>query len=227
MDLEPAETSRPDGTPAPVSGRPALSPGDLAAFEKAIRETGPRMLAVALRVLGNEADAAEAVQDAYVSAFRNLGTFQGGSQLSTWLHRIVVNAALMKRRSRGRRHERSVEDLLPRFDDTGHRTGVEPAWDETADELAERAEVRVSVRRHIEELPDDFREVIMLRDIEQLDTQEAAEVLGISAAAVKTRLHRARMALRTLLERDLSPPEPDIQIEGLPRSTDPAGGTAR
>lgn len=183
-----------------------LRAGDGAAFELLVREAGGRMLAVARRLLSNEEDAREAVQDAFVSAFKSLDRFEGASRITTWLHRITVNAALMKRRAKVRRPERSIDDLLPRFYEDGHRINPRPAWQPLPDELLERAETVSMVRRLIDDLPDDYRTILILRDIEELDTSASAEALGISEAAVKTRLHRARQALRTLLEQELTPP---------------------
>jgi RNA polymerase sigma-70 factor (ECF subfamily) len=181
----------------------ALRRGDAAAFEVMVRQCGGRMLATARRMLGDESDAADAVQEAFLAAFKSIDRFEGGSLLSTWLHRITVNAALMKLRTRRRRDERSIEDMLPSFFDDGHRGNVRPGWQPPADELAERSETRAMVRRLIAELPEDHRNVLLLRDIEELSTEDAATVLGIKPGAVKTRLHRARMALRELIEQEL------------------------
>ncbi len=176
-----------------------------AAFETLVRTHGPRMLAVAQRLLGDEAEAADAVQDAFVSAWKSLDRFEGGSLLSTWLHRIVVNSALMRIRSRKRRHETSIDALLPSYLEDGHRRDPRPAWDAPADALVQRQEMRQMIRDKINLLPDDYRTVIMLRDIEGLDTDATAEAIGTTSGAVKTRLHRARMALRQLLEGELVP----------------------
>ncbi len=178
----------------------ALRRGEDTAYETLVRDYGGRMLAVARRMLGKEDEAQDAVQDAFLQAFKAIDRFEGQSKLSTWLHRIVVNATLMKMRKQKRRHERSIEDLMPRYQDDGHRHDAGPAWTVTAEELATSEEHRQLVRTYIEELPADYREVVMLRDIEQMDTQETAEVLGIKPGAVKTRLHRARQALRELLD---------------------------
>jgi RNA polymerase sigma-70 factor (ECF subfamily) len=177
-----------------------LRAGEPAAYEQLIQEHGPRMLAVAMRFLRNEEDARDAVQEAFVSAFRSLSSFEAGSRLSTWLHRIVVNASLMKLRSRRRKPEESLDGLLPRFSDDGHRSGPSPPWQETAETALERREVRELVRRTIDELPETYRAVLLLRDIEGFDTEQAARLLGVTPNAVKVRLHRARQALRTLLE---------------------------
>jgi RNA polymerase sigma-70 factor (ECF subfamily) len=175
--------------------------GDQLACELVVRRFAARLLAVARRVLGNEDDAHDALQDAFLSAFRGIERFTGDARLSTWLHRIVVNAALMRLRSRRRRAEDSIDDLLPRFDDEGG--WLEPPTSWRSEELLERDETRTQVRRAIEQLPARHREVLVLRDIEELDTGEVAGMLGISANAVKVRLHRARQALRTLIERDV------------------------
>jgi RNA polymerase sigma-70 factor (ECF subfamily) len=158
------------------------------------------MLVVARRYLRSEDDARDAVQEAFVSAFRAIDRFEGGSLLSTWLHRIVVNAALMKLRTRKRKPEESIDDLLPGFLENGHLADPTPGWRAPADELLEGDENRRIVREAIEGLPEGHRTVLLLRDIEGFDTEQAAEKLGITTGAVKTRLHRARLALRGQLE---------------------------
>lgn len=178
-----------------------LRSGREEAFERLLRSEGARMLAVARRLLQNEDEARDAVQEAFISAFRSIGRFEGGCRISTWLHRIVVNSALMKLRSRRRRPEEPIEDLLPKFREDGHQV-EHPSidWRDPADVLVERREIRELVRGSIERLPETYRNVLILRDIEELTTEEAAELLGITANAVKIRLHRARQALRTLLD---------------------------
>lgn len=172
---------------------------DESACEELVRVQGARLLSVARRILRNEEDARDAVQEGFMSAFRALPSFNGESRLSTWLHRIVVNAALMKIRTRSRRPEESIEDLLPRFQDDGHH--AEPTGDWTsANDLIEQREVRDRVRAAIDCLPESYRTVLLLRDIEELDTAEAARVLGVTPNTVKIRLHRARQALAKMLE---------------------------
>jgi len=177
-----------------------LRAGDAAAFEELVRREGPRLLAVARRLLRNEEDARDAVQDAFLSAFRALGGFDGGSRLGTWLHRIAINASLMKLRRRRRKPERSIEEFLPTYLDDGHHVDRPRPWAESGEAAAIRAETRRLVRASIDELPTDHRNVLILRDIEGLDTAETARLLGISTGATKVRLHRARQALRTLLD---------------------------
>jgi len=146
-----------------------LRAGDDQAYERMVRAYGGRLLAVAQRILRNEEDARDAVQTAYLSAFRSIERFEGGCRLSTWLHRIVVNAALMKLRSRRRRPEESIEPLLPTFVDDGHHALQFATW-EGADALLERSETRQLVRDAIDRLPESYRTVLVLRDIEQVGT---------------------------------------------------------
>jgi len=178
----------------------ALRAGDERAYQRLVADYGGRLLAVARRMLRSEEDARDAVQEAFLLAFRALPRFEGQSRISTWLHRIVVNAALMKIRSRKARPEEPLEPLLPTFREDGHWVVRFQCWEESADELLERSEVRALVRAAIDRLPESYRTVLVLRDIEELDTAEVAEMLGVTPNAVKIRLHRARQALRTLLD---------------------------
>jgi len=179
-----------------------LRRGDNEAFETLVRTYGGRLLAVARRLVRNEEDARDVVQSAYLSAFRAVGNFEGGCQVSTWLHRIVVNAALMKLRTQRRKPEESIEALLPAFQDDGHHVEQFSDWTTPADELLQRAQTRATVRACIDRLPDRYRTVLILRDIEERSTQEVAGMLTTTNAAVKVRLHRARQALSTLLRRE-------------------------
>lgn len=176
-----------------------LKAGDQPAFEEMVRLYGPRLLAVARRLMQNEDDALDALQDGLLSATKNIARFEGGSRLSTWLHRIVVNAALMRMRTRKRRPEASIEDLLPRFRADGHHLDPPAPWESPTARLESR-EVRLMVRAAIDQLPEAYRNVLILRDIEGLDTAATAAALGVTENAVKTRLHRARQALRALLD---------------------------
>jgi RNA polymerase sigma-70 factor, ECF subfamily len=168
------------------------------AFETLVRVYTPRLLAVARRLVGNDEDARDVVQDAMLSAYRSIDKFEAQARVSTWLHRIVVNAALMKLRTRRRKPEESIEPLLPTFREDGHRNEL-PAWAAKSDDTAERNETQRIVREAILNLPEAYREVVILRDIEEQDTASTAQALGITPNAVKIRLHRARQALRTQL----------------------------
>jgi RNA polymerase sigma-70 factor (ECF subfamily) len=204
------EAAEPAGAPDEPALVAALRAGDPAAFELLVRRHGGRLLATARRLLGNDADARDALQDALLSAVRGIAGFGGGARLSTWLHRIVVNAALMKLRSRRRKREEPIEDLLPSFDDDGHRIDATAGWHTPCDQLLQRQETRRTVRHCIDRLPDPYRTILILRDIEELDTDEAADRLGITPNAAKVRLHRARQALRTLLVRELGDEPADV-----------------
>lgn len=177
----------------------AMRAGDERAFETLVRQETGRLLAVTRRILGNEDDAREAVHEAFISAYRARAQFHAEARVSTWLHRIAVNAALMKIRARHRRPEDAIDDLLPRFLPNGHHVERFRSWAEPADATLARQETAAVVRAAIAMLPESFRMVLLLRDIEGLTTAEAASVLNTTPNAVKIRLHRARMALRTLL----------------------------
>jgi RNA polymerase sigma-70 factor (ECF subfamily) len=194
--------------PAPVRDGDAalverLRGNDPQAFEVLVRQYGGRMLATARRFVGSDEDARDVTQEAFLAAFRAIDGFAGTARLSTWLHRIVINTALMKLRSRRRRREESIEDLLPRFDEDGHWAEPVAPWETSTDALVEREQTRTMVRKAIERLPANYRSVLLLRDIEELDTEETASLLGLTPNAVKIRLHRARQALRTLLQAEL------------------------
>jgi RNA polymerase sigma-70 factor (ECF subfamily) len=178
----------------------AFRAGDLAAFEKIVREHGRELLTVARRLLRNDDDAREAVQDAFVSAFRSCRRFEGSSRISTWLHRIVVNACLMRLRTQRRRVEVPIEDWLPRFLPDGHHETSFVDWSNAAHAMIEQEETCALVRRCIDQLPDSHRTVLLMHDIEGMSVDEIAAALDISSNAVHIRLHRARQALRTLLD---------------------------
>ncbi|HYT68726.1 MAG TPA: sigma-70 family RNA polymerase sigma factor [Vicinamibacterales bacterium] len=194
-----------------------LRTGEDAAFELLIRTYGGRLLTVARGILRNDEDARDIVQGAYVSAFRALPTFKGTCQLSTWLHRIVVNGALMKLRTRRRKPEESIEAMLPTFLEDGHHTESFSDWAAQADRLLEDKRSRQAVRDAIATLPEGHRTVLMLRDIEEMSTEEAALQLGITPNAVKIRLHRARQALSTILRRSME--GNTVAAPGIQRTT--------
>jgi len=172
------------------------------AFETMVRQYGSRMLAMARRLLGNEHDANDAVQQAFISVFKSISGFKAEARLSTWLHRIVVNAALAQMRYRRRRPELPIHDLLPRFDEEGRWAGDVAPQSAARENLTDGRETQEMVRRCIDRLPEVYRSVLVLRDIEELNTVEAAEMLAVTPNAAKIRLHRARQALKTLIERE-------------------------
>ena len=176
-----------------------LRDGDPGAYEMLVRFYGPRMLATTRRLLPREQDAQDALQDAFLSAFRKMDQFEGRSRFGTWLHRIAVNAALMKLRRQQSRRERPIDDLLPQYGADGRLMNTAD-WAVVYDRAAEDRDLHRLVRQSIDELPDPHREVLLLRDIAELSTMETAEILQIKEGAVKARLHRARIALKTLLD---------------------------
>lgn len=181
-----------------------LRAGEEQAFDELVRIAAGRMLAVARQMLDREQDAQDAVQEAFLSAFRSLERFDGRSKLTTWLHRIVVNACLMRLRTQRRKPERPISDLLPRFLEDGHQETPCSPWSDAEASGLEQRELRHLVRAKIAELPEAYRVVLVLRDIEGVDTDATAKLLELTPAAVKTRLHRARQALRELLSPHLS-----------------------
>ena len=178
----------------------ALRRGANSVTEKFVRGNIGWMLAVAHRILKDDGLANDCVQDAFSSIFKNLESFRGESSLRTWMHRIVVNQALMSLRSRKRLKESRIDDLLPVFDENGCR--LEEPWTdfETPETLMEKSQTKQTVIDLINMLPDNYRTVLLLRDIEELSISEVAEALNLSAANVKVRVHRARSALKKLLE---------------------------
>jgi RNA polymerase sigma-70 factor (ECF subfamily) len=175
--------------------------GDSQLFHELIRPYERRVYVMALSFLHNEADAEDAAQEAFLKAFRNLSSFRGEAKFGTWLVSITLNEA----RSRIRRRDSiKMESLDEPPDDQGYTS---PAllrdWKEIPSEALERKEIRVLLQSAITALPLIYREVFQLRDIEQLSVNEAAAALGISIAAVKVRLHRARMMLQKKLAPEL------------------------
>jgi len=177
-----------------------LRAGSPESTERFVRQHVGWMRALALRMVGDSGLADDCVQEAFIKAFRGVGAFEGRSSLKTWLHRITVNEALMKLRSVDRRREDPIDDLLPEFDQNHCR--IEPPWGAipTPSELLEQKSTRDLVAAKIRDLPEDYRIVLQLRDIEEMTTAEVADLVGISEGNVKVRLHRARAALKRLLE---------------------------
>jgi RNA polymerase sigma-70 factor (ECF subfamily) len=176
------------------------TPEDAVAAEQLVRDNIAWMLALAERMLRDRSLAEDAVQEAFISALRGLSRFEGRSSIKTWLHRITVNASLTKLRQLKRLGEQSIDEYLPEFDRQDCR--IEAPWTYLASvqEILENAELQARVNAGIDELPDSYRIVLQLRDIEGYATSEVAALLEISEANVKVRLHRARAALKKLLE---------------------------
>lgn len=188
-----------------------LRDGDTAALEMLMERYGPRVYRLAQGITRNEADAQEVVQDVFLAVFRKIHTFQGKSALTSWLYRVTTNTALLKIRSRRADREVPLEPQLPTFLPDGHRAG-EPAylnadWSQSPEAELLSRETRDILHRAIHGLPEMYRAVLVLRDIEGLSNEEVAAAVGETVPAVKSRLHRARMALREELTRRLGPRE--------------------
>ena len=168
-------------------------------FETLVREYSGRMLSVARRYLHSEVDVQDCLQDAYIQAFRGLDKFEGRSSIETWLHRIVINTALMKLRSSGRSKVTLMEDTPSLFDNNGKRLVTEAEVSFSTEDVLVNQQTRKRVRDTINALPENLRNLLMLRDIEGYNVKETAELLNISEGAVKTGLHRARGALKLKL----------------------------
>ena len=172
--------------------------GENRAFDELIRRYKEKVYRLAYKILRHEEDAAETLQDAFLSAYRGLKNFKAESTFSTWLYRVATNAALMKYRKR-RDHHVSLEQSQSPYGDA--EPLALPDWSaEPLEELLD-AETREVMEEGIGRLPDDLRTVFVLRDVEGLSNAEVAQVLDISVAAVKSRLHRARIGLRDRLNR--------------------------
>ncbi|MEO9875537.1 MAG: sigma-70 family RNA polymerase sigma factor [Anderseniella sp.] len=180
----------------------ALIGQDKTATEQFVRANLGWMLAVAKRIVTDAALAEDVVQDAFSNVFKNLETFRGDAALKTWMHRIVINQALMALRKQRRRKEQPIDELLPEFDGSGCRID-EPSMlshlAQTPEALLLSSDRRQQVLASIDRLPDSYRVVLMLRDIEEMSTAEVAEMTGLTETNVKVRLHRARAALKKLL----------------------------
>ncbi|MDA7946272.1 MAG: sigma-70 family RNA polymerase sigma factor [Hyphomicrobiaceae bacterium] len=177
-----------------------LKQGEERAAEEFVWANSGWMLSVARRYMMDEALAEDCVQEAFMRAFDKIETFEGRSKLKSWLYRILVSTALMKIRSRQQRDEYPIDDLLPKFDEFGCRIKASWSMVATPAEIFESTEIHDLVKRKIEELPENLRIVLLLRDIEELSTVEAAALLNVTEGTLKARLHRARAALKSLLE---------------------------
>jgi len=177
-----------------------LKRGDEQASEQFVRQYYRQAIVTARRLLRDDAAAADCVQDAFMLALRHIGDFEGRSSLGTWFGRITVNQALTQMRRIKSKNEISLDPLLPQFDDNECRIEPPLKFERTVEDIVSDNQLKEMIINRINELPDDYRVVLLLRDIEEMTTREVAETLGVSEAAVKTRLHRARAALKKLLE---------------------------
>jgi RNA polymerase sigma-70 factor (ECF subfamily) len=181
--------------------------GDAGALEALMSRHAARVYRVAYGISRNAADAEEIVQDVFLQMVLKGAAFEGRAALGTWLYRITTNIALNKRRGRRREVETPLDDVLPAFTADGHRVGerayLVTDWSGTPDRELLSGESRRILEEAIDCLPEHYRAVLILKDVEELSSEEVAEAVGDTVAAVKTRLHRARMAVRELVTRRL------------------------
>jgi RNA polymerase sigma-70 factor (ECF subfamily) len=173
---------------------------DTEALEILMERHAARVYRVAFGITRNDADAEEVVQDVFLSLFEKVAVFEERAALGTWLYRVATNRALLRRRGKRLELEVSLEDQLPTFREDGHRAGERSLlladWSASAEDGLLSEETQALVRHAIDRLPPHYRAVVMLRDVEELSNEETAEILGEAVSSVKSRLHRARMALR-------------------------------
>jgi RNA polymerase sigma-70 factor (ECF subfamily) len=168
--------------------------GEDAAFDELVARHQEKVYGIALRLTGNAADAEEILQDTFLAVYRKLSSFREQSKFTTWLYRVATNTALMHLRS-GKRHQAEpLDQYLPQFDQSGHFIDATPV--PRADDLVERKQLADQAMQAVERLAEPYRAVFVLRDVEDLSTQETAEILEIDPGVVRTRLHRARLMLR-------------------------------
>lgn len=171
--------------------------GDHAAFTELVRRYEGKVYQLALRLTGNDMDAMDVIQDVFLSVYQKIHTFRGHAAFSSWLYRITANAAFAKLNQRKRAAAVSIDDVLPVVEEKASDGPSE--WFQKPDVALFSQETRSALEDAINGLPDDFRTVVILRDVQDLSNQEVADILNLSIPAVKSRLHRARLALRRRL----------------------------
>lgn len=177
---------------------------DVAAFEELVRRTEDTLYQLAMRYVRNESDAQEILQNAYLSAWRSLPTFEGRAQFGCWMYRITVNASLMLLRTRNRHPEVAIHDVeRDELDEAIRQTELNPQvlkdWTKRPDEECQSAELRKCIELAVAALPEILQSTFVLRNVKQMSIVATAGELGVSIPAIKTRLHRAHKALREAL----------------------------
>ena len=188
---------------APVTDlRPVAKsvPGELALTpETVFRDHAPRVYSLVRRMLNSDADAEDVTQDVLVTVVSKLPTFRGEAAFPTWLHRVAVNAALAHRRKQAIREEGRIYDPLESFATNGHHHSPVSRWSVGPEQAVLDQETHQIIEQAIAQLPSGYRDVYVLADVEEMPNAEIGTLLGLSLAAVKSRLHRARLLLREAL----------------------------
>lgn len=172
--------------------------GDQAAFTELVRRYEGKVYQLALRLTGNQMDANDIIQEVFLSVYQKLHTFRGQAAFSSWLYRITANASFAKLNQRKRAAVVSIDDVMPVVEGQSPG-GAFSEWSQKPDTILFNKEARAALEKAINDLPEEFRTVVILRDVENQSNQDVAEILNLSVAAVKSRLHRARLALRRTL----------------------------
>ncbi|CAG1019231.1 ECF RNA polymerase sigma factor SigM [Burkholderiaceae bacterium] len=182
-----------------------VAAGDRTAFERLMRRNNRRLYRLARATLRDDAEAEDALQDAYLSAYRAMGSFRGESTLATWLSRMVLNECLGRLRKNARR-----QNVVPMVSNDELDEAASDDERSFPDRLAARGEIRALLERKLDQLPEDFRVVFVLRAVEELSVEETADSLGIPEATVRSRHFRARSLLRESLAREFDVAERDL-----------------
>jgi len=177
-----------------------LACGDEGSYRELVNCYWKSLNFLSRRMLGNAHDAADCVQEAFIQVMKNIHGFERKSSLETWLRKIVVNQSLMKLRKSSTGREESLDAIMHKFDKDGHYVQDYVGRPADLEALQESSEVRKIVRQKMDTLPDIYRVTLILRDVEGYSTEEVAQMTGTSQQNVKVRLHRARLAMRNLLE---------------------------
>jgi RNA polymerase sigma factor (sigma-70 family) len=185
----------------------SIAAGDVSAFECLMRQYNRRLYRLARATLRDRTEAEDAVQDAYLSAFRSMGSFRGDASLSTWLSRLVLNECFARMRRNVRR-----ANVIPMVSASRHVESTQMIVDQSdsPDGALGRAQIRDLLERKVDELPENYRIVFVLRSVEELSVDETAETLGILEETVRSRHFRAKNLLRESLARELDIAEPDL-----------------
>jgi RNA polymerase sigma-70 factor, ECF subfamily len=183
----------------------SIRTGDRAAFEQLMRLYNRRLYRLARAALRDDAEAEDALQDAYLAAYRSLDRFRGDSAISTWLSRLVLNECFGRLRRGARRQK-----VIPMVSPTQEMDTVAEPDTEAPDRLLARAQIRALLERKLDDLPEAFRLVFVLRSVEELSVEETAQTLGIPEATVRSRYFRAKGLLREALAQEIDLAERDI-----------------
>jgi RNA polymerase sigma-70 factor (ECF subfamily) len=170
--------------------------GNNSAFEELVSRYSEKAYHLAYRFTRNQEDAEEVLQDVFVTVYKKIDGFEGKSSFSSWLYRVTVNAGLMKIRKRKQDRSVAMDDILPQIENA---ISVRNAEYQNADVNTYRKQLTKAMEEAIEKLPDDYRPVFILRDVDGLTSKEVSKILNLSIPAVKSRLHRSRLMLRKKL----------------------------